>query len=25
VQPLPFTPLKGLLGFFDVPDNLVWQ
>lgn len=23
-QPLPFTPLKGALGFFDVPDNITF-
>jgi hypothetical protein len=23
VEPLPFTPFKGALGFFDVPDNVV--
>lgn len=23
-QPLPFTPWKGQLGFFDVPDSLEW-
>ena len=22
VQPLPFIPFKGALGFFDVPDNI---
>lgn len=22
-KPLPFTPLKGRLGFFDVPDTLI--